>query len=203
MQNLIGQLQTTGFLLILCCLPDFVRAQEPQMQKIFTGKNLIGWKAPENNIWWTAKKGRLTAKSSPDKKGSILWTEKNYRDFVFQTDFRMGDGVVDSGVFLRAENDQIQIGISGSLKRDMTGSPYIPNLRYPVEAKGVKDILKPKSWNTLKIKVVGKAYTVWLNGVEVMTYSSENMPADGPIGLQLHPGNEMSIRFKNILLAEL
>ncbi len=188
--------------LILCYI-GVAQAQGPNLKKIFSGKNLTGWKAPENNIWWTAKKGCLTAKSSPEKKGSILWTEQHYKDFVFQTDFKMGDGVVDSGVFLRSENDQIQIGISGSLKRDMTGSPYIPNLRYPVEAKGVADILKPQGWNTLKIKAVEKTYTVWLNGIEVMTYISENMPLSGPIGLQLHPGNEMTIHFKHIVLAEL
>jgi hypothetical protein len=29
------------------------------------------------------------------------------------------------------------------------------------------------------------------------------MEATGPIGLQLHPGNEMSIQYKNILVAEI
>ncbi|MBI1225699.1 MAG: DUF1080 domain-containing protein [Bacteroidetes bacterium] len=173
-------------------------AQQPTMVKIFNGKDLTGWKAPANNIWWKAKRGCLCAQSSPEKTGSILWTVKQYQDFVFQTDFKMGGGVVDSGVFLRSENDQIQIGISGSLKRDMTASPYIPDLRYPVEAKGVKELLKPEGWNTLKIKAVGNTYTVWLNGVEVMRYTSEKMPAAGPIGLQLHPGNEMSICFRKV-----
>ena len=115
----------------------------------------------------------------------------------------MGDGTVDSGIFLRGENDQIQIGISGSLKRDMTGSPYIPKLRYPVEATKAKDVLKLKDWNTLKIKVIDKTYTVWLNSVEVMNYTSEGIPPTGPIGIQLHPGNEMSISYRKILLAEL
>jgi hypothetical protein len=119
-----------------------------------------------------------------------------------ETDFKMLDGVVDSGIFLRSENDQIQIGISGSLKRDLTASPYIPKKGYPVEAK-VKDILKLKDWNTMKVKVVGKSYTVWLNGIEVMNYTSEKIVDEGPVGLQLHPGNEMSIRYRNIRLAEL
>lgn len=189
------------FLLFLCA--TLAQAQEPKMKKIFNGKNLKGWKAPENNIWWTASKGILFVKSSPEKKGSNLWTEKSYENFVLQADFLIGDGTVDSGFFLRSENDQIQIGISGSLKRDLTGSPYIPKLKYPVEATGVKDILKPKEWNTMKIKVVGKTYTVWLNGVEVMTYTSDSIPASGPIGIQLHPGNEMSISYKNIVLAKL
>ena len=192
----------SAFLVLFLCA-NMVHAQEPKMKKIFNGKNLKGWKTPENNIWWTASKGILFVKSSPEKKGSNLWTEKSYENFILQADFLMGDGVVDSGFFLRSENDQIQIGISGSLKRDLTGSPYIPKLKYPVEAKGVMGILKPKEWNTMKIKMLDKTYTVWLNGVEVMTYTSDSIPASGPIGIQLHPGNEMSISYKNIVLAEL
>ncbi len=178
-------------------------AQDVKMKKIFNGRNLKGWFVPPNNVWWTADKGVLFVKSSAEKKGSDLWTKKKYTDFIFQTEFLMGDGTVDSGIFLRSEHDQIQIGISGSLKRDMTGSPYIPKLRYPVEAKGVQEILKPKEWNTLKIKAVGKTYTVWLNSVEVMTYTSEKMPMSGPIGIQLHPGNEMSISYRNMTVGKL
>jgi hypothetical protein len=190
-------------LLLVLSAATWVQAQEPKMKKIFTGRNLKGWKVPENKSCWTASKGILFVKSSPEKKGYNLWTEQSYTNFVFQTDFLMGDGIVDSGIFLRGENDQIQIGISGSLKRDMTGSPYIPKLRYPVEATKVKDILKPKEWNTLKIKVIDKTYTVWLNGTEVMTYTSTDIPASGPIGIQLHPGNEMSISYRKMVLAKL
>ena len=178
------------------------QAQDPKLKKIFNGKNLKGWVEPANNVWWTVNDGVLFVKSTAEKKGSILWTESKYENFIIQADFLMGDGTVDSGIFLRSEHDQIQIGISGSLKRDLTASPYIPKKGYPVEAK-VKDILKLKDWNTMKVKVVGSTYTVWLNGAEVMTYTSENMPASGPVGFQLHPGNEMSVSFRNIRLAEI
>jgi hypothetical protein len=190
-------------LLVLISFQSVLSAQEPKLKKIFNGKNLDGWVVPQNNHDnWIAKDGILHVKSDTSKKGSILWTEKKYSNFIISADFIMLDGTVDSGIFLRSENDQIQIGISGSLKRDLTGSPYLPKLRYPVEAN-VKDVLKPKEWNTMKVKVVDKTYTVWLNGVEVMSYTSELIPANGPVGLQLHPGNEMSIDYRNILLAEL
>jgi opacity protein-like surface antigen len=178
-------------------------AQEPKLKKIFNGRNLNGWIVPENNHDnWTVKDDILYVKSDTSKKGSNLWTEKKYTNFIISAEFLMIDGVVDSGIFLRSENDQIQIGISGSLKRDLTASPYLPKLKYPVEAD-VKDILKLKDWNTMKVKVVDKTYTVWLNGIEVMNYTSESIPANGPIGLQLHPGNVMSINYRNILVAEL
>ena len=177
--------------------------KEPKMKKIFNGKNLKGWVVPENNIWWSAADGMLSVKSGPDKKGSILWTEDEYEDFIVQADFKMGDGTVDSGIFLRSESQQIQIGISGSLKRDMTASPYIPGKGYPVEAEGVEDLLKMDAWNTMKVQAIDNVYTVWLNGEEVMTYTSDNASDEGPIGLQLHPNNEMSIDFRNIMVGEI
>lgn len=179
------------------------QAQEAEMKSIFNGKNFKGWVLPENNIWWTVNDETLSAKSDPNKTGSILWTKKEYKDFVLEAEFLMGEGVVDSGFFLRSENDQVQIGISGSLKRDMTASPYVPGKAYPVEAEGVKELLKSDDWNTMKIRLVDETYTVWLNGKEVMTYTSEKMPEKGPIGLQLHPNNEMSIDFRNIRVGDI
>ncbi len=180
-----------------------IQAQNPKLKDAFNGKNLQGWVMPENNIWWTAKDGILSAKSGPDQKGSILWTEKQYSNFIIETEFLMGDGTVDSGIFVRTKDQQIQIGISGSLKRDMTGSPYIPGKGYPVEANGVKELLKLKDWNTFKVEAIGNMYKVWLNGQQVLNYESEDGLVSGPIGLQLHPGKTMAIDFRNIKIAEI
>lgn len=189
------------YALLLGFLLMSFNSEGPKLKKIFNGHDLSGWIVPSDGCW-TVMNGLLNVRSNAEKKGSNLWTIKKYKNFIIEADFLMGDGVVDSGIFLRSENDQIQIGISGSLKRDLTASPYLPKLRYPVEAN-VKGILKEKEWNRMRIMVVGKTYTVWLNGKEVMTYTSDNIPEEGPIGLQLHPNNEMSIQYKRIKIAEL
>ena len=173
--------------------------------KSILGDDLSGWKVPAGNDkanWYTIKDDVLVIRSGPKKRGSVLWTEKKYRDFVVQFDFRFGEGTVDSGVHLR-NRDQIQIGISGSLKRDMTGSPYIPSKGYPVEAKNIKKLLKAKDWNTMRIQAVGKKYTVWLQGEEVMNYESASAIAEGPIGIQLHGNRNMAIDYRNFKVAEL
>ena len=182
------------------------QTKEAKMKSIFNGKNLEQWKVPDNNIWWTVKDGILYGKSDPTKTGSDLWTKSDYKDFVIQLDFKFGEGTIDSGIFMRGEdarNPQIQIGISGSLKRDMTASPYVPKQGYPVEAQGVQQLLKQNDWNTIKARAVGNTYTVWLNGKEVMNYTLENANLEGPVGLQVHPGKDMSIAFRNIYLAKL
>lgn len=189
-------------LLAICyVLPLFSQANKEA--SIFNGKNLDGWLIPENNIWWSAKGNKLNVASGPEKKGSILWTEKKYTDFVVSMDFKMGEGTVDSGIFLRDESQQIQIGESGSLKRDMTCSPYIPGKKYPVEAEGVAELLRPTKWNKIKVRAKGNKYTAWLNGVEVMNYTSDNAIDEGPIGLQLHGNRDMTIQFRKIKVAEL
>ena len=176
------------------------------MKTAFNGKNFKKWKEPKDNIYWRIKDGVLFVKNGPNKKGSILWTKKKYKDFVVQLDFKFGDGTIDSGIFMRGDGKdapQIQIGESGSLKRDLTASPYVPKKGYPVEATGVKALLKMKDWNTIKAQAIGNIYTVWLNGQEVMTYTLENAKLKGPVGLQLHPNREMSIQFRNILIGKL
>ena len=166
---------------------------------------LKGWKVPKGNEaskWYQATNNILEVRSGSKKKGSVLWTKKEYQDFEVSLEFRFIDGIIDSGIHLR-NSDQIQIGISGSLKRDMTCSPYIPGKGYPVEAKNIKKLLKPKDWNQMRIRAVGQNYTVWLQEEEVMKYKSSSAKEKGPIGIQLHGSRNMKIDFQDISVKEL
>ena len=194
---------------LLCCAVFLTSATAlvagPKLKPIFNGKDLSGWEVPDGNDeagWYKAVEGVLKIQSGSKKKGSILWSKKKYRNFVVEFEFRMGEGRVDSGMHVRTK-DQIQIGISGSLNRDMTCSPYIPGKGYPVEAKNIKKLLRPKDWNTMRIPAIGKEYTVWLQGEKVMTYKSDSAIDEGPIGIQLHGGRNMSIDYRKLKLAEL
>ena len=194
---------------LLCCAVFLTSATAlvagPKLKPIFNGKDLSGWEVPDGNDeagWYKAVEGVLKIQSGSKKKGSILWSKKKYRNFVVEFEFRMGEGRVDSGMHVRTK-DQIQIGISGSLNRDMTCSPYIPGKGYPVEAKNIKKLLRPKDWNTMRIQAIGKEYTVWLQGEKVMTYKSDSAIDEGPIGIQLHGGRKMAIDFRKLKLAEL
>jgi hypothetical protein len=147
--------------------------------------------------WSLSADGVLTGVNIPEKKGSILWTAAKFKDFTLEGEFKFS-GQIDSGIFLRQETDQIQIGVSRSLKRDMTGSPYISKTgKYPAEAD-VKDLLKEGEWTTFKIVAKGSRYLVTLNGKQVLDYTSETAIAEGPIGFQVHPGVEMKIEFRKL-----
>lgn len=187
------------------CLTLFSNAfaEEPKLESIFNGKDLSGWKAKHDECW-TVKDGVLTVKNNAKKAGDILSTDQKYKDFIVQVEFKFVSGRIDSGIFIRNQKEQIQIGESGSLKRDMTASPYIPGKGYPVEAEGVKELLKMDDWNTLKVRAVGNKYTTWLNGKEVMNYESGSAAKEaGPIGIQLHGSRVMEMQYRNIEAAEI
>lgn len=169
----------------------------------FNGHDFSGWKVPEGNIWWSVDNETIHLKNGPDKKGSTLWTKRAYQNFIMEFEFQLGEGRVDTGIFIRTDKEQIQIGESGSLKRDMTGSPYIAGKGYPQEAKGVKELLDLKGWNQMTIVAIGNNYTIFLNGQHVNSYNSDSSVTSGPIGIQLHGNREMSASYRRIHIGEL
>jgi len=187
----------TAVLLVVGC-----SSNKTGLESIFNGQDLSGWKS-NNAVCWQVKDGILHAVNDPEQKGDVLQTEKAYKNFVFQADFKFGEGRIDTGIFLRDTKEQIQIGESGSLKRDMTALPYIPGKGYPIQVETAQGVFDREGWNTIKVQVAGNTYTTWLNGTEIMTYESETIVPQGPIGIQVHPKREMSVDFRNILAQEL
>ncbi|MGC4017722.1 MAG: DUF1080 domain-containing protein [Luteolibacter sp.] len=164
---------------------------------LVTKDNLDNFEIKGPKECWSVKDGVITGQNVPEKKGSNLWTKTTYKDFTIEGEVRYKNPI-DSGVFIRQEGDQIQMGISGSLKRDMTCSPYIAKTgKYPVEAD-VKGIFKDGEWNKFVITAKGSHYIVTLNGKQVLDYTSETSIAEGPIGFQVHPGVEMKVEFRNL-----
>lgn len=190
-------------LFIIAGLTNHVNAQE----KLFDGKTLNGWVCkPEaqSNDWQVSKKQIVAA--NPHEKGSILGTTKDFTDFDLTLDYITETDHYDTGVFLRGESHQVQIGISGSLKKDMTGCIYAPKDNkgsYPAQTDKIAEFHKVGKWNTLRIIVNGNRIQTFLNGEPFVDYEAATIPEEGPIGLQLHPGVNMKVRFKNIKIKEL
>jgi len=182
---------------------------------IFNGKDLTGWstadikKVPVPNTTWRVQDGVIVGENDEKLTGNDLWTEKSYGDFVLEFDYRTEGVDVDSGVDIREPSFQLQIGMSRSLKRDMTCSWLTDGAgdtsRYPMAGRAIgwEKYFKAGDWNTLRIEAHGDTFTCWINGNQVSHYSSARYPGPGRIGLQFHDGLKMKLWFRNIRLAEL
>ena len=107
-------------------------------------------------------------------------------------------GEIDSGFMLRRPEIQLQIGVSRSLKRDMTCSFYVGGYPEEAQAKRAGELLLPGDWNRIRVRAEGDTFTVWLNGEEVSRYTTPQPSAPGPIGLQIHGGLVMKVEFRNL-----
>lgn len=172
------------------------------LQPIFNGKDLAGWREPAPNLWWRVEDGVLVGQNDESLKGSMLRTEASYGDVVVEAEVRWS-GEIDSGIMLRKPELQVQIGVSRSLKRDMTGSIYVGKYPDAGQAKQVAALLRANDWNTLRVQAQGPRFTVWLNGTQVVEYDDPKYAGPGPIGLQIHPGLKMKVEFRHVRAAAL
>lgn len=180
-------------------------AAEAELPAIFNGKDLTGWKNAEGNAFWRVENGVLIGENDAAKKGNMLWTARDYADFEIEFDVRWKSDTergVDTGVEMRKPAIQLQLGISGSLKVDMSGSFYTggkPSYPEVGQAKDAKKLMKPAGeWNTFRIRAKGATFTCWINGTKASEYTDAKFAAAAPLGLQIHPGVVMKAEYRNI-----
>jgi hypothetical protein len=198
--------------LFLATAQAFAQATaERSWVSLFDGKDLSGWKN-NGSEKWVVDDGAILGESTVGKYG-YLTTEKTYRDFNLRLRFKCEtDG--NSGVFTRSritgESPKTGPDIEGmQVEVDPTrhtGGIYESGGRGWVAlptSEGERAI-KPRDWNDLEILAQGNHFTTRLNGVQIVDFTD---PApkftEGVIGLQLHTGGGVKIRFKDIYIQEL
>jgi hypothetical protein len=179
---------------------------------LFNGKDLTGWKK-NGDEKWIAEQGTILCESTADKYG-YLTTEKTYRDFDLRLKFK-GEAAGNSGLFFRAritgidpqhgpDIEGMQVEVDPSVGKH-TGGLYESGGRGWVimpTPEGER-ALKPGEWNDLEASVRGSHIVVHLNGVKVTDYSDASPKfTDGVIGLQIHTGGGVKMRWKDIYIKE-
>lgn len=191
---------------LLATLVGSVAADTPPLEPIFNGRDLAGWKSAGSEKFWRVADGVLIGENDEKMTGNYLWTEKPYGDFILEFDVRW-TGEIDSGVELRDPRIQLQLGVSRSLKRDMTGSFYTGGtVRYPEagQARTAAQLMRPEGqWNTFRLEARGPDFTVWINGQPASRYTDAKFTGTAPLGLQIHAGLKMRVEYRNLRLAVL
>ena len=198
----------SALLAFALAVPAF--AAEPKLTPLFNGKDLTNFKSDGAAEFWRVENGVLIGENNAAQKGHMLWTKKEYQDFVIEFDARWKGTTprgVDTGVEMRKPHLQLQLGVSGSLRVDMTGSFYTGGKpAYPEagQAKNAKELLRPEGeWNTFRIQAKGDTFTCWINGKKASEYTDKKFNGAAPLGLQIHGNVVMKCEYRNIRIAEL
>lgn len=174
---------------------------------LFNSENLDGWTIHGDEKWYV-ENGELICESGEKAQYGYLSTDKYYDDFELTLEFKQeADG--NSGVFFRSTVDgtkvsgwQVEVAPPGKF----TGGIYESYGRnWLIKPDLEKDTaLKMGEWNTMKIRVVGKKVTTWLNGVEMVHLEDDIIgKGKGSVVLQIHDGGGIKVRWRNIKLKPL
>jgi len=179
---------------------------------LFNGKDLTGWK---NNgaEKWIVDQGTILCESAANKYG-YLTTEKMYRDFNLRLKFR-GEAAGNSGVFVHSritginpehgpDIEGMQVEVDPSVGKH-SGGLYESGGRGWVKMPTPEgeQALKPGEWNDLEVSLQGNHIVTQLNGVKIVDFTDEAPKfTDGVIGLQIHTGGGVRMRWKDILIQE-
>ena len=176
-------------------------------ESLFNGKDLEGWHIYGTEKWYV-EDGMLVCESGPDKEYGYLGTDKYYKDFILTLEFKQeSDG--NSGVFIRSTVDgtkvsgwQVEVAPPGL----HTGGVYESYGRgWLIKPDPEKEkYLKEGKWNKMKIVVQGPKITSYLNGKEMITLEDEKIgEGEGGIALQIHSGDNVKVRWRNIKITDL
>ena len=174
---------------------------------LFNGKDLTGWTIHGTEKWYV-EKGHLVCESGPDKQYGYLSTNKNYKNFILDLEFKQ-ESNGNSGVFFRSSIEGTKISgwqCEVAPKDHFTGGIYEsygrgwlikPNPQH-------ERFLKPGKWNKLKLKANGDEVTTWLNGHMMVQFNDQKIGAgNGFIALQIHDGGGIKVLWRKIRIEEL
>jgi hypothetical protein len=184
-------------------------AAEPEFTPLFNGKDLAGWDGDLK--LWKVVDDTIVGDSPGIKQNQFLKTKRHYEDFELRLDFRLKDGVGNSGVQFRSkavENSTEVSGYQADLGEKYWGCLYDESRRNKILAQAdakLEGVLKKDGWNEYVIRAEGNHITLAINGVTTVDYREEqaDIPRTGFIALQVHSGPPLRVEFRNIRIREL
>ena len=200
-----------GSLALVLILSLGALAQAPKENgwiPLFNGKDLSGWKK-NGDEKWVVEQGTILCESTANKYG-YLTTEKTHRDFTLRLKFK-GEAAGNSGVFVHSkilgmdpqhgpDIEGMQVEVDPNVGKH-TGGLYESGGRGWVAQPTAEGelALKQGDWNELEVSVHGQHILTQLNGTKIVGFTD---PApkftDGVIGLQIHTGGGVKVRWKDI-----
>jgi Domain of Unknown Function (DUF1080) len=170
-------------------------ADEPPFTSLFDGKTLKGWVAQHTDRF-AARDGVVV------NDGGTGWlrSEKSYRDFEFQAEYRVIKPGSDSGIFFRSSAESMdrephwparcyQLQVIDAQSHCMLFGHGLAPPRFERKTDALKSAAKDaKLWQKIRLKVVGSRAEVAFNDVVVTTSDAIQVP-EGHIGLQGENGH--------------
>jgi len=190
-------------------------AQEEQREgfvSLFDGQTLAGWHG--NLEIFRVEEGQIVGGSlqKPIERNEFLRTDRTYGDFELRLQFKLVGEKPNAGVQIRTQEIPGHHEVSGyqaDLGPGYWGCLYDESRRRRILA-GPRDHerdapVRVNDWNDYRILCEGNRIRLWINGVPTVDYteSDPEIPLSGIIAVQVHSGDPMEARYRNLRIKQL
>jgi hypothetical protein len=196
-------------------------------ETIFNGRDLTGWEGSQT--YWSVNDGCLTGTADGTLKYNrfIVWRGGNVRNFELRIQVNVSPGG-NSGLQYRSTErpDLGESVVTGYQCDVVAGRPDYDGMLYEERGRrilahtGERVIIdtdgqpwvvgeyklkafKPGEWHDYRVLVEGNHHRHWIDGhptVDVVDLDEKGRKLEGVLGMQVHVGPPMTIRYRNIFL---
>lgn len=178
-----------------------------ELSPLFDGQTLKNW-IPRGGAKFTVENGEIIGTTGNGKYGWLI-TDKPYGDFVLEADMKNEGG--NSGIQIRSAIDEKDTMVGYQIENDPSTRAWSGGLYEQGRRAWLQDVkdheagqkaFKKDDWNHYRIEAIGPRLRTWLNGVPVTDYV-DAIDLDGIIALQVHSGQNVKVRWRNIKIKDL
>ncbi len=164
------------------------KEQKEGWQLLWDGKTLNGWVSNKDGVvpqkGWTIQNNDLIVDLGENKGGGDLVTEKEFKNFILEVDFKLTPGA-NSGIkyFIQPNNNgkgYSNVGCEYQVldderhpdaKAGINGNRTLSSLYDLITAVKTKPFKGVNEWNRARIEVRGEKVIHYLNGTKVVEYT--------------------------------
>ena len=197
-------------------------ADQAEFVAMFDGQTLDGWYKVGGNAEYHIEDAQIVGVCDNSKPNTFLRTRRTYGDFEFRCEFRW-DIVGNSGIQFRSQQRETDSGqadgrvfgyqceLDNRLDRRWSGGVYEEGRRgwlYGLEGDehaAKRQAMRYDDWNEIVIRCEGQRMQTWINGVAITDHTDETQESlsQGFIALQVHAGEQGTMRWRNLRILEL
>jgi hypothetical protein len=167
----------------------------------FNGKDLSAWEGDMS--LWSVENGEIVGRTATGlKHNEFLKSRLTLDDFRLVLKIKLTPNSENSGVQFRSEpfGEYEMKGCQADAGAGWWGKLYEENGRALIWKDPGDQFVKTNDWNTYEIVAVGGKVQTALNGHRCVDLDDPKIARRGIVGLQMHAGGPMEVRFKDIQL---
>ena len=198
---------------ILLRWADLLEGQEPVPEtagyrSLFYGRDLEGWEG--DTSLWSASDGMLVGDSPGIDHNEFLAAEGEFGDFALRFSFQLDKGMGNSGVMFRSQRlpGHEMTGYQADIGEGYWGCLYDESRRNRVlqpASDEARAAVREGGWNQYEIRAMGPNIALTLNDQRSVTFEEEDeaIADSGRIAVQIHSGEAMEVRFRDLRIQRL